>query len=165
MNFELKPIHRILLTTDGSITRILEAVFGKIKIETVKQQVIKADENIASMLQIDKNEEVNYRVVNIKAGNDVLVYAVSFTPLKRLREDFKESLMKADIPIGKILQKHGMEARREINWRRFEPANAGLAEIFGIKKGEVVLVRNYNIIHHGEILINITEHFPASKFD
>jgi chorismate-pyruvate lyase len=163
---KLKPIHRILLATDGSITRILEALTCKaVQIKTVEQQIIKADASIAKMLKIEEGEDVNYRVVNLKAGEDVLAHAVSYTPIKRLKDEFKEDLMKADLPIGRIMREHNIEARREINWERVEGANADLAKIFGIKEGEVILARNYNIIHCKEILINITEYFPASKFD
>ncbi|HDM60128.1 MAG TPA: DUF98 domain-containing protein [Archaeoglobus veneficus] len=161
---ELKPIHKILLTTDGSITRILEAIVGKeVFIETVEQRVIRAGKDIAKVLEIDEDDEVNYRVVNLKAEDDILAHAISYTPLKRLEPEFKDDLMRADIPIGKIMKKHRIEARREVNWWRVEKAGE-LGKIFGVSKDDYVLVRNYNIIHRGEILINITEYFPASKF-
>ena len=163
---KLNPIHKILMSTDGSVTVILEAVTGKeVVVQTEEQRVVKADKVTAELLQIDEGDEVNYRVVNLKAGNDVLAHAVSFTPIKRLKEEFKEDLMRADIPIGKIMRKYGIEARREIKWSRVEKANAEMAEIFGIDENEVIIVRNYDIIHQGEILINITEYFPASKFE
>ncbi|AEA48018.1 chorismate--pyruvate lyase family protein [Archaeoglobus veneficus] len=161
---ELKPIHRILATTDGSITAILEAISGReVRVETVEQRVVKANKDIAEILGIDEGEEVNYRVVNLIAGSDVLAHAVSYTPLKRLRPEFREDLMKADIPIGKIMRKHRIEARREINWWKVEKAGK-LTEVFGTGEDEPVLVRNYSIIHGGEVLINITEYFPLSKF-
>ena len=161
---ELKPIHKILLTTDGSITTILEAIVGKeVFIETVEQRVIRAGKDIAKVLEINEGDEVNYRVVNLKAEDDILAHAISYTPLKRLEPEFKDDLMRADIPIGKIMKKHRIEARREVNWWRVEKAGE-LGKIFGVSKDDYVLVRNYNIIHRGEILINITEYFPASKF-
>ena len=161
----MKPIHKILLHTDGSITKILEAITGKnVEVETVKQEIIKADKEIAEILKIDEDEDVNYRIVNLKVNDDVLVHAVSYTPLIRLEKDFKDDLMKADIPIGKIMKKYKIEARREINWTKTEKADE-MAEIFGIEKDDLLLIRNYNIIHKGETLINITEYFPAKKFE
>jgi len=161
----VKPIHKILMTTDGSITRILEAITGKeIKIETVEQRVVKADGHLAQLLSIPEGADVNYRVVNLMANEEVLAHAVSCTPLDRLREDFREELMKADIPVGNIIRKHRLEVRREINWGRIEKAD-NLADIFEIGEEDDVLVRNYNIIHSGKILINITEYFPVKKFE
>lgn len=160
----MKPIHKILLTTDGSITVILEALSGKeIKVETVKQRVIQADETTANLLHIEKGGRVNYRIVNLKGGKEILAHAVSYTPLKRLGESFKDDLMKADIPIGKIINNHKLEVRREINWGKVESAGE-LAGVFDISKNDSILSRNYNVIHKNNILINITEYFPYSAF-
>ena len=162
----LNPIHRILLTTDGSITGIIEAVTeSKVEVETVEQRVIEADEEVAKKLEIGVGEEVNYRVVYLKAGEEIYAKAVSLTPISRLESRFKEDLMRADIPIGKIMKKHNIEARREILWGKVIEADRAIATEFGISESSPILVRNYNIIHRGKILINITEFFPAEKFE
>jgi chorismate-pyruvate lyase len=115
------------------------------------------------MLKIERGDEVNYRVVYLKVCGLIYVKAISFTPLKRLQDSFRDDLMRADIPIGKIMRKHSIEARREINWKKVIKADKKLAEELKMEKSEV-LVRNYNIIHKGEVLINITEFFPAERF-
>ncbi|MCX8172488.1 MAG: chorismate pyruvate-lyase family protein, partial [Archaeoglobaceae archaeon] len=159
----MNPIHRILLTTDGSITAIIEAFTGKIvEIETVEQKIVPASYEIAKNLKIDEGEEVNYRVVYLKVDGIIYAKAVSFTPIKRLGGSFRDDLMRADIPIGKILKKHNIEARREINWGKVI-TDPEIAKEFRIIK-PFILVRNYNIIHRGEILINITEFFPMERF-
>ena len=68
------------------------------------------------------------------------------------------------IPIGKILKKYNIEARREIRWKRIAKADKRIAKDLEIEEGSTVLIRNYNIIHRGEILMNITEFFPADRF-
>ncbi len=162
---KLKPIHRILLTTDGSITAIIEAVTEKkVEVETVEQKVIKADSRVAKLLDVQEGSDVNYRVVYLKADGEVYAKAISFTPLCRLENSFKNDLMRADIPIGKIMRKHNIEARREIRWKKVIEADDELARELGVKVGSTVLVRNYDIIRHGKVLINITEYFPADKF-
>lgn len=160
----MNPIHRILLTTDGSITAIIEAYAQKrVEVETVEQRIISANPEIAQRLKISEGEEVNYRVVYLKANGEIYAKAVSYTPIKRLEDNFKDDLMRADVPIGKILKKHNIEARREINWGKVV-VDEGLAKEFGLKK-PLILIRNYNIIHKGEILINITEFFPMERFE
>ena len=57
-------------------------------------------------------DTVNHRVVVI--GNRNLIHAVSYIPLSRLDDEFREDLIRADIPIGRILKKHRIESRREI---------------------------------------------------
>ncbi len=152
----MNPIVRILQKTDGSVTAIIEALTGEeAKIKTLERKVVKANEEIAKKLKISEGDEVNYRVVEIKSKGITFAIATSLTPLKRLDESFKDDLMKAEIPIGKIIKKHKLEVRREIL----------KAEIKELEKFGKCLVRNYNIIHRGEILMNITEIFPISVFE
>jgi len=160
----MNAIHRILMSTDGSITAIIEAVTQKkVEVETLEQKVIGADKELAELLEVNEGDEVNYRVVYLKADGEIYAKAISFTPLKRLENSFKEDLMRADIPIGKIMKKHNIEARREIRWSRVEDADSKLAEELGITDKRVIS-RNYNIIHRGKVLINITEFFPLERF-
>ena len=160
----MNAIHRILMTTDGSITAIIEAVTQKkVEVETLEQKIIRADRELAELLEIDEGDEVNYRVVYLRANGEIYAKAISFTPLKRLENSFREDLMRADIPIGKIMRKHNMEARREIRWSRVEEADLALANELGIADRRVIS-RNYNIIHRGKVLINITEFFPMERF-
>jgi chorismate-pyruvate lyase len=146
------------------VTAIIKAVKGDVSIRTIEQRVIGADSRIAELLWINEGDEVNYRVVDIIASGDVVGRAVSYTPLQRLNGEFIRDIMKADTPIGEIIRKHRLEVRREIRWWRIEKARE-LADIFGIEADEDVLVRNYHIFHRKNVLMNITEHFPLSKFD
>ncbi|MEE8167507.1 MAG: chorismate pyruvate-lyase family protein [Candidatus Hydrothermarchaeales archaeon] len=158
---ELSPIHKILLTTDGSITRILEAVSGEeVEVVTEKQEVISASLEVAADLSIRDGEEVNYRVVNLKNSKGVLAHAVSYAPLHRLKKDFREDMMRKDMPIGRIMSELQMEARREIKSFQAVESNKRLSTIFGIPEHSTLLKRQYHIIHGGETLISITEFFP-----
>lgn len=162
----MNAIHRILMTTDGSVTVIIEAITQKeVKVQTVEQKIVKADKKISKLLDVKVGEEVNYRVVYLKVDGEIYAKAVSYTPVKRLDDSFKEDLMRADIPISRIMKKHGIEARREIKWSKIINADKSLSEELGINEGGEVIVRNYNIIKGGRILINITEFFPAEKYD
>lgn len=163
----LSPMQKFLLGTDGSVTQILEAITGKqVIIETRDQKIIPADAATAERLGINQGDPVNYRIVEIKtaAGGEVLIYAVSHTPLGRLSAEFKNDLMRADIPIGRILQNHRIEARREILNARVSPATEDAGRIFSICGKEPLLSRQYRIIHNGEPLIFIEEQFPYNRF-
>ena len=163
----LSPMQKFLLGTDGSVTQILEAITGKpVVIETRVQKIVKADPATAEFLGIGQGEPVNYRVVEIKtpASGEVLIYAISHTPLSRLTPEFKDDLMKADIPIGRIIQNHRIEARREILNTRVSPASEETGRIFSLCSKEPLLSRQYRIIHEGKPLIFIEEQFPYNKF-
>lgn len=159
---KLSSAQKILLTTDGSVTAILDVLKGHVDINTIKQEFIPADYEIAQYLNIDKGDTVNYRVVIIKTPQEPLIYAVSLVPIKRLNKEIKEDLIRADIPIGRILKNHNIESRREIKSIFVEEADAELRDIF--KTDSPLLSRTYNIIHHDEILIYLKEMFPCSLF-
>lgn len=156
----LSPVQKILLTTDGSITRIFEALTGEeVSVETEEQKVIPASDEIVKLANISAGEDVNYRVVNLKNSNGVLVHATSYAPMKRIPDEFKDKITKADTPIGKIMSELKIEARREIVSCSVVKADKRLAELFGVAEDSNLLQRNYNIIHKNEILLNITEIF------
>ena len=163
----LSPMQKFLLGTDGSVTQILEAITGSpIVIETQVQKIIPADPTTAERLGIGQGDPVNYRVVEIKtpAGGEVLIHAISHTPIARLSPEFKDDLMKADIPIGRIIQNHRIETRREILNAWVSPASEEAGRIFSLCSHEPLLRRQYRIIHNGEPLIFIEEQFPYHRF-
>lgn len=163
----LSPPQRMLLATDGSVTNLLEILSrSPVEVVTRVQEVRPADRLTADLLEIEPGTEVNYRVVELKNGttNEVLLYAVSSTPLARLEPAFRADLMRADIPIGRILRQHRIEARREILEMRVERAEEGLARTFGICPGEPLLTRRYHIIRQDKPLISIQEVFPSCRF-
>lgn len=163
----LSRVQKILLGTDGSVTRILEVITGdRVRITTLSQEVVGAGKEVAGLLHVREGDPVNHRVVKIEdAGTATpLIYAVSDTPLGRLSAGFREDLMRADIPIGRILASHRIEARREILDAGVVPAGSEHARIFGIFRGEPLLSRRYQIIHEGETLISIEEQFPYHAF-
>lgn len=159
---KLASTQKILLTTDGSVTAILDVLKGHVNINTLKQEFIPANIKMAQDLNIDEGDTVNYRVVIIKTPLEPLIYAVSLVPIKRLNKEFKEDLIRADIPIGRILKKHNIESRREIKSIFIENPDEELKNIF--KTDSPFLSRTYNIIHHDEILISLKEMFPYSLF-
>jgi|Deesub1362B_J571_1020462.scaffolds.fasta_scaffold00118_69 chorismate-pyruvate lyase len=167
---KVKPIHRVILTTDGSVTRVIEAYTNrKVEIKTEIQRIIKAGRTIANILDVKEDDMVNLRVVDILSNNKLYAKALSLSPVKRLSPEFREDLMKADIPIGRIIRSHKLEVRREIAWMKICSSDEVHLKFNGdlnlFKDKSVVMVRNYNIIHKNSVLMNITEFFPLTAFD
>lgn len=163
----LSTLQKILLSTDGSVTSLLEAIEGEeVTITTLSQQVVPADANTASDLDIRAGSEVNHRVVELKNSRTgaVLIFAVSDTPLERLEPGFKSDLMQADIPIGRILAKHSIESRREISDMGVRASDESMSRIFGVPENDPLLFRKYRIIRQGKPFISIEEVFPANSF-
>ena len=165
-SLKLSKAQRLLLVTDGSVTTLLEVLTGKpIGVTTLLQQVVEADAERARVLDVEEGDKLNYRVVVLKNDDDdqPLIYAESYTPIARLQEEFRDDLMKADIPIGRIMNQRKIESRREI--RRIETiCNEELNELFGVAQNVPLLSRTYDIISHDTVLIRITETFPSTSF-
>jgi chorismate-pyruvate lyase len=157
----LSNIQKILLATDGSVTTILDVLTGYVNIRTLLQEFRFADADVAGLLDVDEGDTVNYRVVVIE-GKEPLIYATSLIPVDRLDNDFRDDLIRADIPIGRILKKHNIESRREIKSVAVEESKQHLQEIF--ETDNPMLTRTYNIIHKDHVLIWLKETFPYSMF-
>jgi len=144
LKVRLSSVQKILLTTDGSITRILEVLNGEeIVIKTLKRELIK---------------DTIYREVLLlgKESGRIYIFAKSWIPL--LKFDFMRDILTKDEPIGKILERNNLEVRREIReigWFKDEE----LKKLFKAKEN-LFLFRRYHIIHKGEVLIRIEEVFP-----
>lgn len=145
---------RICAGTDGSVTQLLEVLTGKsIKVETISQGVIKATKEIARLLDIETGEDVNDRLVTLKVDDIVYVLAKSLSPINRIPRGIRDDLMRADIPIGKILREHKLETRRDI--LKIEIVHR---DFFGELP---VLSREYKIIYENAVLMWINECFPV----
>jgi beta-ribofuranosylaminobenzene 5'-phosphate synthase len=166
LKIKLSKAQRLLLMTDGSVTTMLEVMTGKpIVVATLLQQVVRADTERAAALDVEEGDNLNYRIVVLKNedGDRPLIYAESYTPIARLQKEFRHDLMKADIPIGRIMTQRKIESRREI--RRIETTlNEELSDLFDVPHDVAMLSRTYDIISHHMVLIRITETFPSTSF-
>lgn len=161
-NLTLSGVQKILLTTDGSITAILDVLYGKIDLQTLSQHFAKATAEQAKLVEASEGDELNFREVLLHLQGKPLMYAASEIPLLRCGDGIASDLMQADIPIGRILKNHQVESRRRINGIYVEKPSAKLREIF--KTDEEMLARDYAIICQGEVLMWIKEVFPVSYF-
>lgn len=159
---EFSNTQKILLTTDGSITAILDVLYGKITLDTIDQHLEAADEKRAKLVNVNEGDEINFREVLMHKDEQPLIYAISHVPLGRCTKEVCNDLLRADIPIGRILKNYHIESRREVNNIFIEKPNEKLIEMFGTD--EDFLARDYVIINNDEILMWIKEMFPVSYF-
>ncbi len=162
----LSKAQRLLLLTDGSVTTLLEVMTGKtVIVRTLVQRIVKADTERATALDIEEGDNINYRIVVLKNKGEErpLIYAESFAPIARLPKEFRHDLMKAEVPIGKIMKLRKIESRREI--RSVEVVcNDELSELFSVPRDVQMLSRVYDIISNGLVLMHIHETFPITHF-
>ncbi len=147
---------RICAGTDGSLTLLLELLTGKtVEVKTLEQSVVRATSDMAELLGTGTGDEVNSRLVTLSAVGTVYVLARSLAPIDRMPKAVRNDLMRADIPIGRILREHKLETRRDI--LKMEMVRS---RFFG---DVPVLSREYRIIHNEKILMWINECFPVDE--
>ena len=117
---------KILLTTDGSITAILDVLYGKISLFTIDQHFGIADSTQSELVNVSKGDKINFREVIMHKNEKPLIYAISHVPLERCSEEICSDLLRADIPIGRILKNYHIESRREVNRIFIEKPNGAV---------------------------------------
>lgn len=154
LNRNLVNEQKALLISDGSVTSLLEAFTGKTpEIAGIEQYSIKADENIAKEFKIEENSDILVREVALKINNEIVIYASSLSPLKKLVElKIDKDFINKDKPIGKILRTNKIEYRREI-LKISIPEDNKFKKFFNN-----AIMREYFIIHKNEPLIKIKEY-------
>lgn len=152
---------KVLLSIEGSISAILDVLYGRVSIFTIKQQFKNADDEMAELLDVEKGEEIHHREALLH-GRRPMIYAFSLIPLSRCRKEAHDDILKGKLPIGKILRKYEVESRRVIKNIYIEKPNATLKELF--QTGEDFVSRDYVVIENGEIVMWTKESFPISYF-
>lgn len=155
----------VLLTTDGSVGRILE-VFADEPIEIIKLKQWKApcDEDTPA-LEVAAGDEVLRRRVILRGSETgrSFIYADCLIVLERLHPTVRSGLLSTDAPIGKLLTTVRAETLREVlSWDR-EPAGP-LGAYFGIGEAAELFSRTYRIVAGGQPMMLITEKFPTTWF-
>jgi chorismate-pyruvate lyase len=161
----LSAFQRVLLTTDGTVTHVLEA-FADEAICVVK--LAPSFEHQASTghgMELLANERVMHRSVLLQGAisRTNFLRADSLIVQDRLPTAVLQGLLTTDEPIGRLLVKHRVESFREIEGVRFEPA-AECAEYFGVDPGDPFVFRTYQIYIRQRPVIRITEGFPTAWF-
>ena len=161
----LSTFQRILLTTDGTVTDILEAyLFEQIRIVKLSEQLVLLGHDISSM-DLKEGTEVIARKVLLqgKISRKNFVYAESIIVPERLDEKFREALLETKTPIGKIWFEQRVENFKEILDSSKESAE-GLSTYFNIEPSDKLLSRTYRVITNRKSVMMITEKFPESFF-
>ena len=163
----LKELHRIILTTDGTVTDILEAYHRERMIVLALHQDVAAASTLPdaqrSALGLETTPEAQVLVREILLRGEISeschLHASSAIALDRLPEPVRQGLLDKKQPIGHLLLEHRIATFKEIIDCHRDPAGA-LAAHFGITERAPMLSRSYVISVADRPLMYITEKFP-----
>ena len=161
----LSAFQRILLTTDGTLTEILEAyLFEPIQVVKLFEKIIATKQDI-SPLDLKAGSEVIERKVLLqgKISRKNFIYAESRLAADRLELKFRDELLKSQIPMGRLWLEHKIETFKEIIDSSQELAE-DLSNYFKIQREDRMLSRTYRVFSNHQPIMMITEKFPESYF-
>jgi chorismate-pyruvate lyase len=161
----LSTFQRIILTTDGTLTDILEAyIFEQIKVIKISETLSPALEDM-EVLELKKNTDIIDRRVLLqgKISRKNFIYAESIIIPDRLDEQFREELLKSKTPIGRLWLEYKMETFKEIVDSKKRIADE-LAPYFNIQPEDYLFSRTYRVFSGRRPTLMITEMFPESYF-
>ncbi len=161
----LSTFQRILLTTDGTLTDILEAyLFEQIQVVKLSQNLIPIPKSLPAMELAEGTDVIDRRILlQGRISRKNYIYAESILVPERLDDHFRHELFKTKTPIGKIWLEQKVETFKEILDSAKESAQ-GLAEYFNIEASDKLLSRTYRVCTNGKPVMMITEKFPESYF-
>ena len=163
----LKDLHRIILTTDGTVTDILEAYFREQMVVVALHQETAAAETLpAAQLGLlglagSAGGEVLKREIVLRGeiSESCHLHAASVIALDRLEPALRAGLLEKKKPIGHLLLEQRIPTFKEIDEVRREPAGA-LARLFAIAENAPMLSRTYVMSVDHKPLMMITEKLP-----
>jgi chorismate-pyruvate lyase len=163
---QMDPFLRVLLVTDGTVTKFLEAyLWEPISVERCFQEEIflKQDE---PLLGVQEGESAILRRILLRGVRTRRVYtfAESLIRIQLLEPSIQKDLLGGRLGIGELLRDRRLETYREILEFGREKAGKELARYFKIKSDDPVYYRRYRITIRGLPVILITERFFEGHF-
>jgi chorismate-pyruvate lyase len=162
---ELSSFQRILLTTDGMVTEMLEAyLWERMIVVKLSQEQVPSEVDVPE-LEIQKGENVLQRTILLRGrmSHKNHIFAHSVIAPDRLNDRIRDGLVHSGKAIGLLILEDRLETFREILSCGREQAG-DLAEHFAIDPDAYLIYRTYRVIVNRSPIMLITEKFPESEF-
>ena len=159
----LTPFQRALLVIDGTVTKFIEAyTMEPIEVVRLAQQNIPLEED-HRWLEARSGTVVAVReaVLRGRYSHTFYAYARSWIVPDRLSPEVAERIQVDGEGLGRILNDHDTETRREVLWYGRE-RTTDLPEVVLRATGGEFISRTYRIIARKRPIMLITEKFPVA---
>ena len=147
----IPPILRVLLSTDGTVTKTLESYFWepvKVQLLAQEQRFLQQDDPV---LHLSKETPIMERQVSLvgSQSNHHYAHAESIVIPSYLPKQVAAALSSEKMGIGEVLRTMGMETYREI---------------IGFNLGDEEVSRCYLIWKNAKPIMQVTETFPLALY-
>lgn len=156
----LNSFCRILLTTDGTLTEILEAYFLE-RIQLIKlAEATHPAEYAVPALNVKVGDEIIERKIALQGMTSGInfVYAESIIVVNELEDSMKDGLLRSKTPIGRLWLEHKMETFKEMMYINREEAGV-IAPLFEVAPDAAILSRAYRVFTRRKPVMMIIEKF------
>ena len=161
----LSLIQRVILTSNGTVTRLLEDLVGE-QLTVIKlHESIKKNEEAIDYLKLPPQQPLIQRKICLQ-GKDTgtnWLYAESLIVPERLDSLFREELLESQIPIGNLWSKYRVETFKEL-LPPFQQQAGELSQYFSIKDQHILFGRTYRVFSNQRPIMMLTEKFPSHYF-
>ena len=151
----LSPFLRVLLTTDGTVTKSLESYFWEpVDVRRISQEVETLTEDLP-LLSLNKGATVIARQVKLEGTLSARCFAAanSYISPDALPEYLRRDLSSGKLGIGELLREKALESYRDI-------VDYGLTHVQNAEN----VWRTYLIVINSQPAIQITELFPLDLY-
>lgn len=157
----LTPFQRALLVIDGTVTKFIEAYqFEPVETQRLRHDRLRLQQPYLP-LEAPENALVLQREVQLVGAMSSRLYSLAsaMVLLASLPESIQSDLESEEASLGRVLDQHRSESRREILWfGRGRPDSQN--DFPAAAKEREYLIRRYRIIMGGRPVALISEHFP-----
>lgn len=150
----LPPILRVLLSTDGTVTKTLESYFWEpVSVINKAQFELPLNDWPATYLPVVNDRCLLSRSVHLVGDQSQRLFAHAQTYLDTalLPHPVAEQLLAGRIGVGEIIRESGLETYREI-------------KRIGFSADDSELWRCYRILFNQKAVMQITEYFPIELY-
>ncbi len=150
----LPPILRVLLSTDGTVTKTLEAYFWEpLDVISEKQFEVQQSELPELAIDLDADSRVLYRQVRLCGRKTQRNYASAktYVNLTALPGSIAADLEARKIGVGEVIRESGIETFREVLR-------------VGCTSDKLELWRCYRILLKNQPVMQISEYFPLELY-
>jgi chorismate-pyruvate lyase len=155
----------VLLVTDGTVTKSLEAYFGEpMEVVVLSHSEILSERNYPT-IDVFPNDPILRRRVVLQGKHSRVAYAFaeSTVAITSLPHDLRRRLTERKGGIGELIRESRLETYRDI-WAIREATANSWAKHLDVDECDRVIVRDYTIYLSGKKAIEIEEVFPDSPF-
>ena len=110
----LSPVARLLLTSDGSMTQMMEALLlATVSMVIVRQEIVALSRGSLELIQVNEGEKALAREAWLTDGKNPLIFAHSLLFTNSAEEESLIAIQEVKKPIGRMVRENSIKTFRD----------------------------------------------------